>query len=214
MSDGQTIWSAGASAVRAARFARSVSFDEAGLVPAIMRDARRRRVLMLAYMNREALDRTIESGELWLWSRSRGELWNKGATSGNRQKVIELRLDCDSDAILVDVEPAGPACHTGAASCFGDDAFDFGSLERIVRQRRQEKPEGSYVAKLFEGGRTRILKKIGEEATEVVIAATTEGRERLVSEAADLVFHLIVLLENEGLSLADVEGELGQRHGR
>jgi len=206
------MWSAGAPAARAARFVRSVSFDDAGLVPAVMRDAARRRVLMLAYMNRDSLERTIESGELWLWSRSRGELWNKGATSGNRQTVVGLRLDCDGDAILVDVEPQGPACHTGAESCFGDDAFDIGKLERIVRQRMHDMPEGSYVAKLAAGGRERILKKIGEEATEVVIAATSEGKERLVSEAADLVFHLAVLLANEGLSLANVEEELGRRH--
>jgi len=212
MSDDQTVWSAGASAARAARFIRSVSFDDAGLVPAVMREAKRRRVLMLAYMNREALEKTIESGELWLWSRSRGELWNKGATSGNRQTVVGLRLDCDNDAILVDVEPQGPACHTGAYSCFGDDSFDLGRLEEIIRQRRRDMPEGSYVAKLFGGGRDRILKKIGEEATEVVIAATSEGRERLVSEGADLVFHLMVLLENEGLSMSEVEEELGRRH--
>jgi len=212
MSDDQTVWSAGASKARAARFVRSVSFDDAGLVPAVMRDAERRRVLMLAWMNRKALEKTIESGELWLWSRSRGELWNKGATSGNRQKVIGLRLDCDADAILVDVEPLGPACHTGAESCFGDDRFDFGQLARIVRQRRREMPEGSYVAKLFASGRDRILKKLGEEATEVVIAATSEGHERLVSEAADLMFHLLVLLENEGLSMEEVEEELGRRH--
>jgi phosphoribosyl-AMP cyclohydrolase / phosphoribosyl-ATP pyrophosphohydrolase len=190
----------------------SVRFDETGLVPAIMRDARRRRVLMLAYMNRESLERTLATGELWLWSRSRGELWNKGATSGNRQKIVAMRLDCDADAILVDVEPQGPACHTGAYSCFGDDAFDLGRLAEIVRQRRRDMPEGSYVAKLFAKGRDRILKKIGEEATEVVIAATSEGRERLVSEAADLVFHLMVLLENEGLAMEDVEAELAARH--
>jgi phosphoribosyl-ATP pyrophosphohydrolase/phosphoribosyl-AMP cyclohydrolase len=212
MSDDQTVWSAGASAARAARFVRSVAFDDAGLVPAVMRDAERRRVLTLAYMNREALEKTIESGEVWFWSRSRRQLWHKGETSGNRQTVVGLRLDCDSDAILVDVEPQGPACHTGAYSCFGDDGFDLGKLARIVRQRKREKPEGSYVAKLFDGGRDRILKKIGEEATEVVIAATAEGRERLVSEAADLVFHLMVLLENEGLSMRDVEEELGRRH--
>lgn len=189
-----------------------VRFDSAGLVPAVMRDAARRRVLMLAYMSREALERTLVSGELWLWSRSRGELWNKGATSGNRQRVVAMRLDCDADAILVDVDPQGPACHTGAYSCFGDDAFDLGRLGEIVRQRRRDMPEGSYVAKLFAKGRNRIAKKVGEEATEVVIAATSEGRERLVSEAADLVFHLMVLLENEGLAMEDVEAELARRH--
>lgn len=189
-----------------------VKFDDTGLVPAVMRDRLRRRVLTVAYMNREALEKTIATGEVWLWSRSRGELWHKGATSGNRQKVVAMRLDCDGDAILVDVEPMGPACHTGDYSCFGDDSFDLGRVEEIVRQRKRDMPEGSYVARLFAGGRDRILKKIGEEATEVVIAATSEGKERLVSEAADLVFHLMVLLENEGLSMRDVEEELGRRH--
>ncbi|HVT44373.1 MAG TPA: bifunctional phosphoribosyl-AMP cyclohydrolase/phosphoribosyl-ATP diphosphatase HisIE [Thermoanaerobaculia bacterium] len=189
-----------------------VRFDAAGLVPAVMRDARRRRVLTLAYMNLEALEKTTASGEVWFWSRSRGELWHKGATSGNRQRVVSMCLDCDNDAILVDVEALGPACHSGAYSCFGDDDFDLARLEEIVRQRKRDMPEGSYVAKLFAGGRERILKKIGEEATELVIAASSEGRGRLVSEAADLVFHLVVLLENEGLSIADVEEELARRH--
>jgi phosphoribosyl-ATP pyrophosphohydrolase/phosphoribosyl-AMP cyclohydrolase len=189
-----------------------VKFGESGLVPVVMRDASRRRVLTLAYMNREALDKTVDTGEVWFWSRRRRELWHKGAISGNRQKVVAMHLDCDGDAILVDVEPLGPACHTGDFSCFGDDAFDLGRVEEIVRQRKRDMPGGSYVAKLFAGGRERILKKIGEEATEVVIAATSEGKERLVSEAADLVFHLIVLLENEGRSMGDVEAELGRRH--
>ncbi len=190
----------------------AVRFDERGLVPVVMRDASRRRVLMLAYMNRGALEKTVETGELWLWSRSRGELWNKGATSGNRQRVVSLSLDCDADAILVDVEPLGPACHTGAYSCFEDDAFDLGRLQQVVHERKLNMPENSYVAKLFARGRGKMLKKIGEEATEVVIAASMESRERLVEEAADLLFHLMVLLESEGTSLAEVEVELARRH--
>lgn len=189
-----------------------VSFGADGLVPVVMRDARRRRVLTLAYMNREALDKTLETREVWFWSRSRGELWHKGATSGNRQKVVSIRSDCDGDALLVDVEPTGPACHSGAYSCFGDDAFDLARVEEIVRQRHRDMPENSYVAKLLAGGRERILKKVGEEATEVIIAATLEGRERLISESADLMLHFIVLLESEGLSMADVEEELARRH--
>jgi len=191
----------------------AVRFDESGLVPVVVRDGGRRRVLMLAYMNRQALETTAKTGDLWLWSRSRAELWNKGATSGNRQRVVAMRLDCDQDAVLVDVAPLGPACHTGAYSCFGDDAFDLARLQQIIAQRRRDQPEGSYVAKLVAKGREEILKKIGEEATEVVIAASTEGRERLVEESADLVFHLLVLLESEGLGLDDVERALAVRHG-
>ena len=189
----------------------NITFDSSGLVPAIVRDSRSGDVLTLASMNRESLRLTVESGEIWFWSRSRQELWHKGATSGNTQRVVAMALDCDGDAILVDVEPRGPACHTGARSCFGAERFSLSALEDVLRQRKRDMPEGSYSAKLFRGGRTKLLKKIGEESAEVIIAATSEGRERVVSESADLVFHLLALLVREGIALDEVVAELGSR---
>jgi phosphoribosyl-ATP pyrophosphohydrolase/phosphoribosyl-AMP cyclohydrolase len=185
-----------------------------GLIPAIVRDAKTGAVLTLAYMNEESLRRTRESGETWFWSRSRQELWHKGATSGNTQRVVHIAEDCDGDALLVSVEPAGPACHTGAASCFAGvppPALDLEELMRVLRSRYEERPEGSYSAYLFNEGRDKILKKIGEEATEVVIAAKGQGRERLISEIADLVYHLSVLMVDEGLGWAEVGAELRSR---
>jgi phosphoribosyl-ATP pyrophosphohydrolase/phosphoribosyl-AMP cyclohydrolase len=189
----------------------TITFDSSGLVPAIIRDARSGEVLTLAYMNRESLRRTLETGETWLWSRSRQELWHKGATSGNTQRVVAMTPDCDGDAILVDVEPRGPACHTGARSCFGASRFSLAALEDVLRQRKLDMPEGSYSATLFRGGRTKILKKIGEESAEVIIAAASEGRERIVSESADLVFHLLALLVSEGIAFDEVVAELESR---
>lgn len=191
----------------------NVDFSK-GLVPAIVRDTRSGAILTLAWMNEEALARTIESGETWFWSRSRGALWHKGATSGNTQKVVHIAADCDADAIVLTVEPAGPACHTGAESCFDGvpaPAFDLGPLMRVLRSRFAERPEGSYAAYLFSSGRDKILKKIGEEATEVVIAATSEGKERLASEVADLIFHLSALLVAEEMDWSDVGRELAAR---
>jgi len=185
-----------------------------GLIPAIVRDAKSGAVLTLAYMNEESLRRTRESGETWFWSRSRQELWHKGATSGNTQRVVHIAEDCDGDALLVSVEPAGPACHTGAVSCFADvppPALDLDELMRILRSRYEQRPEGSYSAYLFNEGRDKILKKIGEEATEVVIAAKGQGRERIVSEIADLVYHLSVLMVDEGVGWAEVGTELRSR---
>jgi len=185
-----------------------------GLIPAIVRDARSGAILTLAWMSEESLGKTEESGQTWFWSRSRGELWNKGATSGNTQRVVHIAADCDRDALVVSVEPAGPACHTGATSCFDDvPARPLEALMHVLRDRREKRPEGSYSAALFNAGRNKILKKIGEEATEVVIAASGEGRERLVSEIADLVFHLSVLMVDEGVDWEDVEGELAGRMG-
>jgi phosphoribosyl-AMP cyclohydrolase / phosphoribosyl-ATP pyrophosphohydrolase len=182
-----------------------------GLIPAIVRDATTGAVLTLAYMSEESLARTIETGETWFWSRSRNELWHKGATSGHTQRVVDIRTDCDRDALLVSVVPAGPACHTGSATCFGDDALS--SLMAVLRSRYEERPEGSYTSSLFNAGRGKIAKKVGEEATEVVIAATSESRERIVSEVADLVFHLSVLLVNEGIGWEEIGGELTRRRG-
>ena len=189
-----------------------VTFDENGLVPAIVRDARSGAVLTLAYMNAESLQKTIDSGETWFWSRSRRELWHKGATSGNRQRVVQIAVDCDRDALVVSVLPLGPACHTGAESCFADvPPLPLERLMRTLRSRYDERPANSYSAYLFNEGRDKILKKIGEEATEVVIAAKGQGRERIVSELADLVYHLSVLMVDEGIDWRDVEEELGRR---
>jgi len=182
------------------------------LTPAIVRDAHSGAILTLAYMSEESLQKTIETGETWFWSRSRNELWHKGATSGNTQKVVHIAKDCDEDALVVTVEPRGPACHTGATSCFTDvPQLPLDRLMTVLRDRNEKRPEGSYSAYLFNEGRDKILKKVGEEATEVVIAAKGESRDRLVSEVADLVYHLSVLLVNEGVSWNDVYAELGRR---
>ena len=189
-----------------------VKFDSNGLIPAIVRDAKSGAILTLAYMNDESLAKTRETNETWFWSRSRNELWHKGATSGNTQRVVHIAEDCDGDALVVTVEPAGPACHTGAFSCF--DAVPPLPLERlmtVLRDRYEKRPEKSYSAYLFNEGRDKILKKIGEEATEVVIAAKGQGRERLTSEIADLVYHLSVLMVDEGMEWRDVYDELERR---
>ncbi len=185
-----------------------------GLLPAIVRDARSGAVLTLAWMNEESLQKTIESGETWFWSRSRNELWHKVATSGNTQKVVHIATDCDADAILVSVEPHGPACHTGTDSCFASappPSLDLERLMRVLRDRREKRPEGSYSSYLFNEGRDKILKKIGEEATEVVIAGKGDSTERLVSEVADLVFHLSVLLADAEVEWGAVGAELAKR---
>lgn len=182
------------------------------LIPAIVRDARSGAILTLAYMNEESLAKTRESGETWFWSRGRNALWHKGATSGNTQRVVHIAADCDGDALVVTVEPNGTACHTGASSCFeGVPPLMLERLMRVLRSRYEERPDGSYATYLFNEGRDKILKKVGEEATEVVIAAKGQGRERLVSEIADLVFHLSVLLVGEGIDWRDIDAELEKR---
>jgi len=205
-----------------------IKFDERGLVPAIVQDARTREVLTLAYMNAESLKLTQESNETWFWSRSRSELWRKGSTSGNTQRVIEIRRDCDSDALVVLVEPAGPACHTGNRSCFYRDLAgaeidphfrerpdDLGAvlddLFRLIENRKRELPQGSYTTYLFNEGLDKILKKIGEESSETIIAAKNEDKSALVSETADLLYHLLVLLVERGVSLDEVRDELLER---
>ena len=222
-----------------------IRFDARGLVPVIAQDANTGAVLTLAYANREALQRTLESGEAHYYSRSRAELWHKGASSGNTQKVVEVRVDCDGDALLYRVEPSGPACHTGEESCFfttlasneagvasegtepsatpvspGVSAADGGEvdlgamIDRLVEtiaRRHREMPEGSYTAKLLEGGTERVVQKVGEEAVEVVVAALRD--ERLAEEAADLVYHLLVLLEERGVGVGEVARVLRDRHG-
>ena len=195
----------------------SLKFDERGLIPAIVQDARTREVLTLAYMNEESLRRTMETGETWFWSRSRNELWHKGETSGNTQTVVALHSDCDNDALVVLVNPAGPACHTGARSCFDSSPADedlgllLNSLYDLVQSRERERPEGSYTTYLFESGLDKILKKVGEEAAETIIAAKNEDPARLTAETADLVYHLLVLLVARGVTLDHVHEELKGR---
>ena len=206
-----------------------VRFGRDGLVPVIAQDAATGAVLTLAYVNREAVERTLASGEAHYYSRSRSELWRKGATSGNTQRVVEVRLDCDGDALLYVVETRGPACHTGEKSCFfttlagegvgartaGEREAAFGTMvERLagtIAQRHREMPEGSYTVSLIEGGPERLAQKVGEEAVEVVVAALSD--ERLPEEAADLVYHLLVLLEERGVGTEQVARVLRDRHG-
>ena len=199
-----------------------VKFDERGLVPAIVQDARTREVLTLAYMNRESLARTLETGQTWFWARSRNRLWHKGETSGNTQDVVSLAHDCDNDAIVVLVNPAGPACHTGARSCF-DLTEDAGHNDRngllaelyeLIEQRERERPEGSYTTYLFDKGLDKILKKVGEESAETIIAAKNDDPKLFAGEVADLIYHLLVLLVARGVSLDDVREELAQRRKR
>jgi len=194
-----------------------IRFDERGLMPAIVQDAATREVLTLAYMNRESLARTLETKQTWFWSRSRNELWHKGETSGNTQEVINVALDCDRDAIIVLVKPAGPACHTGAVSCFdtGTQPHAIGplldGLYDLIQTRERERPANSYTTYLFEEGLDKILKKVGEESAETIIAAKNDDDARLTAEAADLLYHLLVLLVARGVSLADIAQELASR---
>ena len=198
-----------------------IRFDAAGLVPVVCQDAVTQAVLMLAYANREAVERTLQTGDAWYYSRSRQELWEKGATSGHRQRMVRVTLDCDGDTLLYQVVQTGPACHTGAYSCFfrskelGDsqeEAFTLEGLYRVILQRQREMPEGSYTSKLFAGGRDRILKKIGEEAGEVIIAGKNDQREELEWEISDLVFHCLVLMADAGVTPMDILRTLEKRH--
>ncbi|MEC1923953.1 bifunctional phosphoribosyl-AMP cyclohydrolase/phosphoribosyl-ATP diphosphatase HisIE [Bacillus velezensis] len=199
--------------------ADELRFDEAGLIPAIIQDAASKEVLTLAYMNRESYEKTIETKETWFYSRSRGELWHKGATSGNTQKVKAIRYDCDQDALVVLAEPSGPACHKGSYSCFSTEKADaqdrFGilnELESVIAKRQAEMPDGAYTTYLFLEGVDKILKKVGEEAAEVIIAAKNRDHEELKWEAADLLYHLLVLLREQSLPLDDVLDVLAKRH--
>ena len=178
---------------------------DAALTPVIVQDAETSRVLMLAYANEEALRRTRETGEAWFWSRSRQELWHKGETSGNTLGVVELREDCDGDAVLLRVRPNGPVCHTGSLSCFAP------WLWRRIAERAKERPEGSYVTRLLELGPAAAARKVGEEGVEAALAGASETDERLIEEVADLWFHSYVLLAARGLDPAAVEDELRRR---
>jgi len=203
-----------------------VKLDDRGLVPVVAQDARTGEVLMLAWANADALRRTLETGRATYWSRSRAELWTKGETSGNAQEVEEVRVDCDGDAVLYRVRQSGPACHTGERSCFfraveGDElapADDprhvLARIEETIAAREAERPEGSYTTYLFAQGLDKVLKKVGEEAAETIIAAKNEGTEQLRAESADLVYHLMVLWRAKGLPLDELWAELDRRFGR
>jgi phosphoribosyl-AMP cyclohydrolase / phosphoribosyl-ATP pyrophosphohydrolase len=197
----------------------SISFDEKGLIPAIVQDNETGNVLMLAYMNEEALTKTIDTKETWFYSRSRRELWHKGATSGNRQIVKQLSFDCDSDAVLVQIEPMGPACHTGKKSCFYKPGFEVEPSNREIvheviaeiKNRRANPIEESYTSYLFREGIDKVLKKVGEESSEVIIGAKNEDKAELTSELADLLYHSLVLMEISDVSLSDIKNELLKR---
>ena len=192
---------------------QKAKFGADGLIPAVVQDARTREVLTVAYMNEEALRLTLERRETHFWSRSRQALWHKGETSGNFQKVVKVSLDCDADAVLVEVEPAGPACHTGSYSCFGVEPVIEGILDElyaVIERRKEQRPEGSYTAYLFNSGLDKILKKVGEEATETIVAAKNTD-DRLAAETADLLYHLLVLLVERGVALPEIVRELKER---
>ncbi len=192
-----------------------VQFDSQGLVPAIVQDAATREVLMMAYMNRESLERTLETGETYFYSRHRQEIWHKGATSGNLQSVKKVRVDCDFDTLLIEVAPAGPACHRGTYSCFEVEPTIEGFLSKLyglIEDRKKMRPEGSYTTYLFNSGIDKILKKVGEESAETIIAAKNESSAELVAEASDMIYHLLVLLVERGVALEDIARELESRH--
>ena len=198
-----------------------------GLIPAIIQDDTTLAVLMLGYMDKEALEKTQKEGRVTFYSRSRGRLWTKGETSGNYLDVVSIARDCDSDSLLIRVNPHGPVCHTGTVSCFADEAVRqavaageketrtegfIRELEQVIRQRHRDMPEGSYTSRLFSRGVPKIAQKVGEEAVETVIEAVAQNRDAMIYEASDLVYHLLVLLEATGCSISDLEKELERRH--
>ncbi|WP_332648634.1 bifunctional phosphoribosyl-AMP cyclohydrolase/phosphoribosyl-ATP diphosphatase HisIE [Lysinibacillus sp. 54212] len=198
-----------------------LKFNEQGLITAVVQDARSKEVLTVAYMNEESLVKTIETNETWFYSRSRQELWHKGATSGNTQKVVCIKGDCDGDALVVEVLPAGPACHTGTTSCFTKELVEndkpgsvgiLPQLVEVIRQREIDMPEGAYTTYLFDKGIDKICKKVGEEATEVVIGAKNRDKEEVKWEAADLLYHLLVLLQEQKIDVYEVLDVLQKRH--
>lgn len=198
-----------------------LKFDDKGLITAVVQDAQSKDILTVAYMNEESLQKTIDTGETWFYSRSRQELWHKGETSGNIQKVVSIKADCDKDALVVEVLPAGPACHNGTSTCFTNsivEKMDVGSVDiipqlvNIIRQRETDMPEGAYTTYLFEKGIDKICKKVGEEATEVVIGAKNRDAEEVKWETADLLYHLLVLLQEQKVDVYDVLDVLKTRH--
>ena len=197
-----------------------LKFDEKGLIPAIVQDHYTKQVLTLAYMNAETLALTIAEGRTVFWSRSRQEIWRKGETSGNVQRVVSITADCDADALVVEVVKDGPACHTGAESCFFNEVyvspelkqFSWQGLYALIKGRKDTPTEGSYTTYLFEKGKEKILKKVGEECTEVIIGARKEDREETIFEIADLTYHVMVLMVQMGISVEDITRELEKRH--
>ena len=197
-----------------------LKFDEKGLIPAIVVDAESKKVLTLAYMNKESLKISMEEGRTCFWSRSRQKLWRKGEESGNVQHIVSMFADCDRDALVVLVKKDGPACHLGTDSCFNDkifesdefESFSMDGLLELIRGRKTEKKEGSYTTYLFEKGIDKILKKVGEESTEVIIAAKADDKKETIYEIADLAYHVMVLMVEAGISLDDIRSELASRH--
>lgn len=196
-----------------------LKYNADGLIPAIVQDHYSKKVLMLAYMNAESLDITIKEGKTCFWSRSRQELWRKGETSGNTQQVVSIRTDCDKDTLLIDVIKNGPACHTGSETCFFEDivapeeeSFSYEGLYEMLVGRKVEKKEGSYTTYLFEKGIDKILKKVGEECTEVIIGAKGGDKAETVYEIADLLYHITVMMIEMGITLDEVTAELAKRH--
>ena len=189
-----------------------LKFDEKGLIPAIVQDATTKEVLTLAYMNKESLEISLEKNLTCFYSRSRQELWLKGETSGNYQHIVDITADCDNDALVVLVDKDGPACHTGSESCFFNDIFTLQSLMKLIEGRKAEMVEGSYTSYLFDKGIDKICKKVGEESTEVIIAAATDDKKETIYEIADLCYHVMVLMIEMGISLDDINDELASRH--
>ncbi|MBN3524468.1 bifunctional phosphoribosyl-AMP cyclohydrolase/phosphoribosyl-ATP diphosphatase HisIE [Paenibacillus apiarius] len=211
-------------AIQWEELADRLRWNEQGLVPAVVQDAASKQVLMVAYMNRESLRLSCELGETVFWSRSREEIWHKGATSGNTQRIVSIAADCDQDTLLVQVVPNGPACHTGRYTCFFNACAEqessgsasplsiISDLESMIAEREAERPEGAYTSYLFDKGVDKILKKVGEEAAEVIIAAKNGDNAELRNETGDLLFHLLVLLRERKLPLDEVLAELQRRH--
>ena len=193
-------------------FIKSLKVDEKGLIPAIIVDSESKKVLTLAYMNKESLGISLDKGLTCFWSRSRQELWLKGETSGNYQHIVDIRPDCDRDALLVAVKKDGPACHLGQDSCFGEEEFSLDGLLELIQGRKVEKKEGSYTTYLFEKGIDKILKKVGEESTEVIIAAKAGDKKETIYEVADLTYHVLVLMAQMGIGLDEIKAELASRH--
>ena len=197
---------------------KELKFDEKGLIPAVVIDETTKQILTVAYMNEESLEISIKEGRTCFWSRSRQELWRKGETSGNVQNIVRIVADCDKDALAVYVDKLGPACHTGSESCFNEivieerPEFTLEGLMDLIKGRKTDKKEGSYTTYLFEKGIDKILKKVGEETTEVIIAAKAEDKKETIYEIADLCYHVLVLMAEQGISLKEIQDELASRH--
>lgn len=183
-----------------------------GLIPAVIQDVETLEVLMVGFMNEEALKRTLADGKVTFFSRSKNRLWQKGETSGNFLKVIEIRIDCDNDSLLILTKPQGPTCHTGEVSCFGKNQFNLLKLYRLIKERKKRMPKNSYTSSLFDAGLEKILAKIEEESKEVQCAARSEGKQRLIEESCDLLYHLFVLLNNENIDIVEIAEELDKRN--